>query len=203
MGHNDKSTWGQSHRESTHAIDPIYLNRWSPRSFSEKPVEAEVLHRIFEAARWAPSGSNEQPWRYIVARTPEDRATFLKFIMPGNTAWCDKAPVLALLLSTKLSSRDEPLRSHSFDAGTSWGYLALESVRQGLVTHAMGGFYPDKARELLHIPNEYEVEIVIAIGYQGEKEALSEAYQEREIPNSRRGLEEVVFEGSFGDSLST
>ncbi|MGG1444188.1 nitroreductase family protein [Brevibacillus laterosporus] len=202
MERSEKSAWGQFHRESKHAIDPIYLNRWSPRSFAEKPVEAEVLYRIFEAARWAPSGSNEQPWRYILARTPEDRATFLKFIMPGNTAWCDKAPVLALLLSRKLSSRGEPLRSHSFDAGTSWGYLALECVRQGLVTHAMGGFYPDKARELLNIPEEYEAEVVIAIGYQGEKEALSEAFQEREIPNNRRELEETIFEGKFGDSLS-
>ncbi|PCN43496.1 nitroreductase family protein [Brevibacillus laterosporus] len=202
MKDSEKSTWGQLHRKSQHAIDPIYLNRWSPRSFAEKPVEPEKLYRIFEAARWAPSGSNEQPWRYILARSPEDRATFLEFIMSGNTVWCDKAPVLALLLSRKLSSRNEPLRSHSFDAGTSWGYLALECVRQGLVTHAMGGFYPDKARELLKIPDEYEIEVVIAIGYQGEKEALSEAFQEREMPNSRRELDETIFEGRFGDPFS-
>lgn len=187
----------QENRQAGHDIDPVFLNRWSPRSYKTDAVPDEVLFSLFEAARWAPSGSNEQPWRFIFARTQEDRERFYPFIADGNRAWCEKAPVLVLVLSKTISSRETHLRSHAFDAGAAWGYLALEATRQGLVTHAMGGFDPEKAREVLSIPAEYDLHAVIAVGYQGEKEVLSEAFQEREKPSSRRPLEETVFEGVF------
>lgn len=187
----------KENRQAGYDIDPIFLNRWSPRSFKTDAVPEEVLFSLFEAARWAPSGSNEQPWRFVFARTQEDKARFYPFIAEGNRAWCEKAPVLVLVLSKTISSRGTHLRSHALDAGTAWGYMALEATRQGLATHAMGGFDPEKAREVLGIPAEYEPQIVIAVGYQGEKEALSEAFQEREKPSSRRPLDETVFEGVF------
>ncbi|WP_407649387.1 nitroreductase family protein [Brevibacillus composti] len=189
----------EKHRQATYEIDPVFLNRWSPRSYKEDPVPDEVLFSLFEAARWAPSGSNEQPWRFIIARSEQDRQRFYSFIAEGNRIWCEKAPVLALILSKTINGRGDHLRSHAFDAGAAWGYLALEAARKGLITHAMGGFDPEKAREALGVPAEYELHAVIAIGYQGEKEALPERLQEREVPSGRRELSETVFEGVFAE----
>ncbi|GAA4726749.1 nitroreductase family protein [Brevibacillus fulvus] len=178
-------------------IAPQFIERWSPRSFAEKEIPNDVLYSVFEAARWAPSASNLQPWRFVIARTEEDREKFHSFILPGNLEWCKKAPVLAVLLSKTTTERGENAW-HAFDAGTAWGYLALEAHHQGLITHAMGGFEPEKAREVLQVPEEYAIQAVIAIGYQGEKDALPEKFQEREQPNNRQPLKESLFEGTFG-----
>ena len=178
-------------RQADHDIDQVYLNRWSPRSYLGKEVPEEVLMRVFEAARWAPSANNLQPWRFIVARTKEDREQFHSFINDGNRLWCEKAPVLAVLISDK----EDPV--HSFDAGTAWGYLSLQANREGLITHAMGGFQREKAREVLHIPDNFDVQVVIAIGYQGEKDALPENFQTREQPSNRRALKDSIIEGKF------
>jgi nitroreductase len=179
-------------------IHPIFLERWSPRSFTDQPVSEEVLLSILEAARWAPSSSNLQPWRYIIARTSKDRESFYSFIMPGNLEWCKKAPILILLLSHTLQANGDLNRAHGFDTGTAWGFMAIEAVNQGLITHAMGGFHADQARTILHIPDEYALHAVIALGYQGEKSALPEHLQIREIPNARRPITESLYEGLFG-----
>lgn len=184
-------------REASYDIDPIFLNRWSPRSYKSDAIPDEVLFSLFEAARWAPSASNEQPWRFVFACTQEDKERFYPFIAEGNRVWCEKAPVLVLAISKTISSRNTHNRAHAFDTGTAWGYLALEATRQGLVTHAMGGFDPEKAREALGIPEGYEPQAVIAVGYQGDKAALNEVLQEREKPSARRTLSETVFEGVF------
>ncbi|KAA0547347.1 nitroreductase family protein [Bacillus sp. BGMRC 2118] len=181
----------ENSRKSEHNIDSVFINRWSPRSFLEKEVPTEVVMRLFEAARWAPSANNLQPWRFIFAQSNEDRERFHSFILDGNRIWCEKAPVLAVLISDKESG------AHAFDAGTAWGYLALQATKEGLITHAMGGINKEKAREVLNIPDQYDVQIAIAIGYQGEKEALPEHLQEREQPSNRRPLEETVFEGKY------
>lgn len=178
-------------RQTEHDIDPVFLNRWSPRSYQEKEVPEEVLMRVFEAARWAPSAMNMQPWRFIIARTVEDREKFHSFILEGNRRWCDKAPVLAVLIS------DKEDRVHAFDSGAAWGFLALQAAKEGLATHAMGGFDKDKAREVLNIPDNFDLQVVIAIGYQGEVEALPEDLQNREQPSNRRPLNETIFEGQF------
>lgn len=187
-------------RQSSYDIDPIFLERWSPRSYSDKEVPDEDLYSIFEAARWAPSAANVQPWRFIIAKTKEEREKFYPFIMEGNRLWCEKAPVLAVLISNMVTAKGQPNGSHAFDAGTAWGYLALEAKKKGLATHAMGGFYEAKAKENLSIPEEYAVNAVISIGYQGEKETLTETLQEREMPSDRRPLSETLFEGTFGKS---
>ncbi|WP_040949242.1 nitroreductase family protein [Gorillibacterium massiliense] len=186
-------------RQAEYPIDPIYLERWSPRSYQgDKPVTDADLFGVLEAARWAPSANNGQPWRFIVARTPEDRAVFHGFINPSNLVWCQHAPVLLLLLSkTTFEANGHPNRKHAFDAGTAWGYLALEAARKGLSSHAMGGFDAEKAREALGISDDYEPQVVISLGYRGAIEQLPEGLQLREVPSPRKPLAETVIEGHF------
>lgn len=186
-------------RTTAHDIDPIYINRWSPRAFQDKEVPEDILLSLFEAARWAPSAANVQPWRFIFARTESDREKFLSFINEGNVIWCNKAPVLVAVVSkTKWKDEEDDINpTHAFDTGTAWGFLALEAIRKGLHTHAMGGFNRKKAKEVLHIPDGYEVHAMIAIGYKGEKEILNEKLQEREKPSNRKSVEELISEGSF------
>ena len=180
-----------SNRNASHPISEVILNRWSPRAFAEKNVSDEVLNRLFEAARWAPSANNFQPSRYIVAKTPEQLEVFHSFILEGNLAWAHKAPVIALLIS------ENHYGMNAFDAGTSWGFLALQATKEGLVTHPMGGINREKAREVLNIPAEYDIQIAIAIGYQGDASELPERFQEREFPSTRKELSDIVFAGTF------
>ncbi|MBP1995226.1 nitroreductase family protein [Paenibacillus eucommiae] len=191
----------EEHRQPDHEIHPQFLTRWSPRAFSNQEVPNDVLLSLFEAARWAPSSGNSQPWRFIIARNAEDRAKFHSFINPSNLVWCDKAPVLVVVASQSKNAQGDTIRTHAFDAGTSWGYLALEASNQGLITHAMAGFNPDAARTALEVPEDYEIYAVIAIGYRGSKLDLPEKLQEREIPSNRRSVEESCFEGGFGKQL--
>ena len=185
-------------RKADYDIDPIYLERWSPRGFSEKEVDEETLYSLFEAARWAPSASNLQPWRFIIARTKEDREKFYQFIDESNVEWCKRAPVLVVIASKK-TRNDEgaPNATHAFDTGAAWGFLALEAVRKGLITHGMGGFDRSKAKEILNIPEEYDVQAVIAVGYFDPNAKLSEKNKQREVPSTRRPIKEFVFEGSY------
>ncbi|CAM3522396.1 nitroreductase family protein [Marinicrinis lubricantis] len=193
---NEKQSASES-RIADFPINPLFTQRWSPRAFKEEPIPEEVLLSLFEAARWAPSGNNLQPWRYIVARSQKDRERFLGFINEFNADWCKRAPVYALLVSEKQNTEGKVINSHAFDAGSSWGYLALEAVNQGLVTHAMGGFDRVRARTELNIPERFEPQIVIAIGYQGDPRILNESQRQREQPNGRRTTLECLFEGQF------
>ncbi|WP_062351937.1 nitroreductase family protein [Bacillus kwashiorkori] len=187
-------------RQPDYHIDDVFTQRWSPRSFLDKKIPDEDLYSVFEAARWAPSAFNEQPWRFIIARTDEERELFYRFISEFNLTWCKKAPVLALIISHTKRNEEEN-RSHSFDAGAAWGFLALQATLKGLVTHPMTGFDFTKARELLSIPNDYAIQALVAIGYQGDKAALPENLQNREMPNQRRPLSESIFSGKFGNTI--
>ncbi len=185
-------------RQADYPIDPVYIERWSPRAFSTKEVEKEKLHSIFEAARWAPSAANWQPWHFIYATKEEDKEKFLSFIFEGNVEWCHRAPVLLAVVSkTTRNEEGDPNHFHAFDTGTAWGYLTLEATRQGLITHGMGGFDGEKAKEVLGLPDEYEVQAVVAIGYHDPDAPLSEKNKEREVPSDRRPQSEFVFEGKF------
>lgn len=186
-------------RKPDYDIDPIYINRWSPRAFLDKEVPDDVLMSLFEAARWAPSANNKQPWRFIYAKSDEDRKKFLTFINDGNVSWCKHAPVLVAVAShMKWKEGGKDINpTHAFDTGTAWGHLALEATRKGLVTHGMGGFDREKAKEVLHLPDEYVVNAMIAIGYQGDKGYLPESLQEREQPSDRMKVNEISMEGTF------
>ncbi|WP_051382187.1 nitroreductase family protein [Sediminibacillus terrae] len=187
----------EKYRKAGYDIDPLFLNRWSPRSFLDKEVPEDVLFSIFEAARWAPSSMNIQPWRFILARTNEDLEKFRSFILPGNRTWADKAPVLTLIISKKTDEKVGQNAPHAFDTGAAWAFLALQASLKGLATHPMGGFDKEKAREVLNIPEDYAIQAVVAIGYQGEKSGLPENLKEREQPSPRRPLHETIHEGSF------
>jgi nitroreductase len=198
---NQKPVNPETVRRTEYEIDPVYLRRWSSRSFDSRPIEEHVLMSLFEAARWATSANNEQPWRFIVAQTAEERERFYTFISESNREWCAKAPVLILVLSAKINSRGNVSRSHAFDAGTAWGYLALEAARKGLNSRPMGGFDREKAKEVLQIPEDFEPHIVAAVGYRGPNEALPERLRERDTPTLRKPIEETLFRGVFGQAI--
>ncbi|MEY4480399.1 MAG: hypothetical protein RLZZ267_1077 [Bacillota bacterium] len=179
-------------REPDHDIHPLILDRWSSRSFDKKAIPQDVLHSLFEAARWAPSAMNAQPWKFIVVTSQADMNTFNSFIYDGNLTWCKEASAYALLYSEKFYENGDVNRAHSFDAGAASMLLALEAENQGLATHMMGGFDSHKARETLHISEQYDLHVVIAIGYRGNKSKLPEALQQRERPNGRHPIESFV-----------
>jgi len=186
-------------RTAEFPVDPIFLERWSPRAMSGAQVSLESLLSLFEAARWAPSSYNNQPWRFLYARreTPAWEG-FLDLLAQGNRQWADKAAVLVVILSKKTFDRDgRPSRTHSFDTGAAWENLSLQANRSGLVVHGMEGFDYQTARERLGIPDEYDIEAMAAIGLPGATEELPERLQERERPSMRKRVEEIAFEGGF------
>ncbi|HXA40992.1 MAG TPA: nitroreductase family protein [Phenylobacterium sp.] len=191
-------------RTADHDIDPIFLTRWSPRAFTGEEIPQEVLLSMFEAARWAPSASNIQPWRFVYARrgTPQWEPLF-GALMDMNQAWVVNASVLAYVLSDRFRRKPgadpTPNRSHSFDTGAAWAYLALQAQHLGWAAHGMGGFHVDKAYEALGAPeSDYRVEAAIAIGRPTEASVLPEAYRAREVPSGREPVESFVFEGRLG-----
>ncbi|WP_028548594.1 nitroreductase family protein [Paenibacillus sp. UNC451MF] len=186
----------QGHRKSEYPVNPVFLNRWSPRAYSNQKVSDADLLTVLEAARWAPSSFNDQPWRFIVAKTDEQLAVFHQFLNEFNRSWANKAPVLVLIASDKTRANGDANPAHTFDAGTAWGYLALQAKLLGLATHAIGGFDKAQARTLLNVPDEFDLHAVVTIGYQGDASLLPEPLQQREVPNERRPLQEIIFEGS-------
>jgi len=188
-------------RQADHPIDPQFLNRWSRRSFTGEAVPDADLKTIFEAARWAPSSANMQPWRFLYAKTGTDNfQLFLDQLMPFNRMWAQKAGVLIVALSYtpwdydgKISTSD----SHGFDAGAAWSNLALQAHKLGYNTRAMGGFFRDEARAALKVPADYELQAFIALGKPGKLEDLPPAFHSREVPTARKKLDELVFEGVF------
>lgn len=192
-----------STRQPEFAIDPVFVKRWSPRAFTGEAIDEITLLTLFEAARWAPSASNSQPWRFIYAlRDSPHWPAFLSLLSGSNQRWAANASVLLVLVSrtTQLRPGDieaSPLRSHSFDSGAAWAHLSLQALHSGWRTHAMGGFNRDKAREVLGVPEGYSVEVAIAVGRQAERASLPPDLQERELPSQRRPVGQFVAEGRF------
>jgi nitroreductase len=191
-------------RTADHDIDPIFLGRWSPRAFTGEAMPDDLLMSLFEAARWAPSASNIQPWRFVYAHrgTPQWQPLF-DALMDMNQAWVGQASVLAYVLSDRFrrkpGAEPTPNRSHSFDAGAAWAYLALQAHHLGWAAHGMGGFHVDKAHEALGAPEaDYRIEAAIAIGRATDASVLPEAYRAREVPSGREPVESFVFEGRLG-----
>jgi nitroreductase len=176
---------------------PIFHQRWSARAFADRDVSADDLRRIFEAARWAPSSSNEQPWRYIVGtRGTETHRRINDSLMGSNQQWAGKAPVLILgAAKGKFSHNDAPNTYAFYDLGAASAYLVLQAAALGLTTHQMAGFDRQKARTLLGIPEGYELGAAIALGYQGEPETLgrAELIKRESSPRERKPLEDFVF----------
>jgi nitroreductase len=192
-------------RTADHPIDDLFLRRWSPRAFTGEEIGEEALMTIFEAARWAPSSYNAQPWRFVYARrgTPAfDR--FLSLLVPSNQAWARNAAVLIIAVSKSTmqppgQERPVPSHSHSFDTGAAWANLALQATLLGWHAHGMIGFDLERAFAELGLKEGYRVEAAIAIGRKGDKSILPEPYQAREAPNGRNPVTSFVSEGRFRD----
>ncbi|MEY2593987.1 MAG: hypothetical protein RI972_1676 [Pseudomonadota bacterium] len=184
-------------------VDSRFVQRWSPRSFTGKPISAPELMSLFEAARWAPSTSNTQPWRFVygLAGSPGFNAIF-ETLAPFNQGWARAASALIAILSAQQSvapgtTEAKPSPHHAFDTGAAWMSLALQAEAMGWRTHAMGGFNAEALRAQLGVPEGFAVHCVVAVGEQGPRENLPAALQEREAPNGRQALEAMVAEGRF------
>jgi len=183
-------------------LHELVRNRWSPRAFADKPVPADVQRSLFEAARWAPSSNNEQPWAYLVASKDdsESYAKMLGVLVEFNAGWAKNAPVLALSVAHLKTQRDgKPNRVALHDVGSATAQLTFEANAHGLLVHQMAGFDAEKARQTFAIPPDWEPVAAIAIGYPGNPDSLPDKLRERELaPRVRKPLAEFVMSGSWG-----
>lgn len=177
----------------------MFLERWSRRALSERPLSAEQVRSLFEAARWSPSASNLQPWLFIFADDDESLARARPILHESNRRWADKAPLLVFAFArNKHPTRDVLNHSAAFDTGAAWMAIALQAHAMGLVAHAMGGFHHDAAYETLAVPREdYTAYAAIAVAHPGDREQLSADLQARELPSARKPVSEFAFRGRF------
>lgn len=176
--------------------------RWSPRAFDRRPVADEDLMAMFEAARWAASAYNAQPWRFVYAHHGEPAfATLLACLRETNAGWAQHAAVL-MIAAAKSTHEDGSPNGHAIhDLGQAMATLTLEATVRGIHVHQMAGFYPDKARELLGVPEGYEPKTAVAIGYLGDHAGLPDKLRERELAaRQRKPLEELIFRGAWPKS---
>jgi len=186
-------------RSAEYPIHSIFLKRWSPRAMSGESISDKELMTLFEAARWAPSTYNEQEWRFLFSRTSHPSwDSFFGVLMDANQVWCKKAAVLVVVLSKKtFTMNGKPNPVHTFDSGAAFENLALQGAEMGLVVHGMAGFDRDKARNVLKVPDDFEVEAMIAIGKPGNPADLPRELREREQPTLRKPISQIACEGTF------
>lgn len=190
-------------RQADHPINPLFLERWSPRSYDPAPMPAQDLNTILEAARWAPSAYNIQPWRFLYAHRDDIHwEKYVSLLDPFNAGWAKHASALVFILSDTLTPADtgrpaKKARNHSFDAGAAWAQLALQATSLGYQAHAMAGIHYDKIHAALTVPEHFRVEIAVAIGKQAEPSHLPENLQEREYPSHRKPVTDIAFAGVF------
>ena len=185
-----------------HPIHETLAHRWSPYAYADRPVADADLRSLFEAARWAPSSYNEQPWRFIVARREDGKEydRILSCLVEANQAWARQAPVLVLTVAAETFARNgKPNGAATHDVGLAAGNLSVEATARGLHVHQMGGILPDRARELFGIPEGFRALTAIAIGYAADPADLDDEMRKRETtPRARRALKESVYTGSWG-----
>ncbi len=188
-------------RRAEQAVDPMFIDRWSPRAFTDAPMrEAEVLS-LLEAARWAPSSSNRQPWRFVwTLRGEAGFDAVAGALNPGNRIWAEKAAALIVVASkgTVMRGEEEVANgAHAFDTGTAWGYLALQAHLTGFAAHAMGGFDGAALGVVVALPANHVLHALVAVGRRGDASILPEDQRAREVPNHRQPLAEVTRHGRF------
>jgi nitroreductase len=186
-----------------HPIHDLLARRWSPRAFADRPVAPDILKSLWEAARWAPSSANEQPWSFLVA-TKDDAQEFgrmLGCLVEGNQVWAKQAPVLMVSVAAKLDRDKDPNAHAWYDVGQAVADLSVQATAQGLFVHQMAGILPDKIRELYQIPDTHEPVTGLALGYPGTPEQLSDKLRQRELaPRTRKPIGEFVFTGRWGQA---
>jgi nitroreductase len=192
----------QKSAETSAPIHDLIRERWSPRAFSSRHIEKEKLRSLFEAARWAASSYNAQPWYFIVAtkEDPEDYKKILDCFVEFNQGWAKNAPVVALSVARMKFEHNGTPNNHAFhDVGQAAANLALQATALGLQVHQMAGILPDNAREIFRIPDGYEPVAGFAIGYPGDHADLPDTLREQErAPRTRKPLDSFVFTGGWG-----
>ncbi|HEY1724436.1 MAG TPA: nitroreductase family protein [Steroidobacteraceae bacterium] len=190
---------GSHSRRATHPVDALFLDRWSARAMSGAALSIDELMVLFEAARWAPSSFNYQPWRMLYARRDTPHwPLYLSLLSERNRSWAQHGAALVLFLS-KLTRDDGTLSvTHAFDTGAAWENFALQASLRGLVVHGMQGFDYSRARSELHIPADFQVNAMVVVGRPGDPHQLLEDLRSREQPNDRRPLDQSLCEGLFG-----
>jgi nitroreductase len=185
-----------AHRPPEHGVDPLFPSRWSSRAMDGRPLDGPELMRLLEAARWAPSSFNGQPWRFRYALNGGPHwDDFLGLLKETNRVWCAAAGALLVVLSRTVDDDGDPVSTHSLDTGAALQNLLLQGSLAGLVTHAMAGFDRDAARALLGVPGDLAVECMVAVGRPGPAERLPEGLRAREVPSGRLPLSGLAAEG--------
>ena len=180
-------------------VHPQFLARWSPRAFAGESLKHDDVAVLVEAARWAPSCFNEQPWRFAYRLAAEQGfAALLGTLVEGNRAWAQRAgALLAVASRRRFEHNDKPSPTHEFDAGAAWMSLALQAQQMGLFAHGMAGFDHESARKVLAVPEGYELHAIVALGRPGTLSDLPEVLQARERPSSRKPLGDILWAGDF------
>jgi nitroreductase len=181
------------------ALHPQFRSRWSPRALAGTPLAEQEVLTLLEAARWAPSCFNAQPWRFAwVLRGAAGWDALFAALIEGNRTWAARAGALIAIASrSTFEQNGQPHPTHAFDAGAAWMSLALQARHQGLVAHGMRGFDVTAARTALALPEGYDLWAIVAVGHPGHREDLPEAYQARETPSPRLPLDAIAFAGGF------
>lgn len=181
-------------------IHPLLMERWSPRAYTGESLSDTDLLPLFEAARWAPSGNNEQPWRFIVARRdqPDAFARIYDCLSENNRRWAGSAGALVIAVTACITARGRENKHARYDLGQAVAHLSIQATADGLSVRQMGGFSATAAREAFSIPEEYDPVVVIAIGRRGDPSTLADVDRERELSTrTRRALAETVFAGAW------
>ncbi len=195
-------------RTPDHPVDDVFVKRWSPRAFDSTPMPEADLKTILEAARWAPSAFNVQPWRFVYALKGEAAFEPLFDLLDDfNQGWAGTASGLVFLFSDTLVDgvrEDGPVPSsyHAFDAGGAWAQAALQATLLGYHAHAMAGLRRDKIHQALGVPDRFKPEVAFAIGRLGSADQLDEDLRSQETPNNRKPLSEIAFHGQFASPIS-
>ncbi len=180
-------------RVPEHAVDLRFVERWSPRAFAPTPIPREHFQIMFEAARWAPSSMNEQPWSFVVSTDGPGRARLDEAVLPGNRAWSDGAPAIIWVIARTTFGRDGSPNAHAlFDTGAATMQMTLQASAMGYHLHAMGGIDVEAAHKALGLAEHERVVCALAIGRRGDRDSLPEPYRAREAPSARRSQEEFV-----------
>jgi nitroreductase len=196
-----------SPRQTTYPVDKLFTQRWSPRAFTGEAIPAAQLLTLLEAARWAPSAYNAQPWRFVYThRDTTSWQPIFDTLIAFNQGWAAQAAALVVVTSAKQAQFPgkeglSPNPSHSFDAGAAWVSLAFQAALSGWAAHAIAGFDSERLRQAIGVPESHAIEAVVVIGKQGDKSQLPEGLQQRETPNGRLELAQLVSEGRFGAAI--
>ena len=190
-------------RDAQAPADAQFISRWSPRAFNGKALSHEQVMALMESARWAPSCFNSQPWRFVYAtKDSEHWPAMLKLLMDINQAWAQHAGALIAVVSRNtFQGNDAPAPTHSFDTGAAWMSMALQAQAMGLVSHAMWGIEHNDIPKALNLPDNMQIQAMVAVGALGNKADLPEPLQEREQPSPRKALSELAFEGRMPDGV--